>query len=210
MTRLLVLGASGPTGRQVVTQALQRGHEVTALVRSPGRLAITHARLRLVTGALPDDTRALSEAMRDQAAVISALGAGRSLKPNGLIARSMPLIVQAMVAAGVRRLVFTSAYGVGETIRDLPPVPRILIRLFLKEIYADKAAGEEILRRSSLEWTLVYPVTLANGPRTGRYRVGERLSLSGLPRISRGDLADCLLSLVENRTDLRKGLLVSS
>jgi putative NADH-flavin reductase len=209
MAKILVLGASGPTGQQVVAQALERGHEVTALVRGPGKLTVTHDRLRLVTGTLPDDGRALGDAMQGQAAVISTLGVGRLLKPNGLIARSMPVIVQAMEAAGVRRLVFTSAYGVGETARDLPIIPRILIRLFLRDIYADKAAGEEILRRSSLEWTLVYPVTLTNGPRTGRYRVGERLQLRGLPAVSRADVADLLLGQVDDGTFVRRGVLIS-
>ncbi len=158
----------------------------------------------------PTTARALSEALRGQDAVISTLGTGSSLKPEGLIARIMPVLVEAMQIRGVRRLVFTSAYGVGETMRDVPFMPRFLIGLFLKDIYADKAAGEEVLRRSSLDWTLVYPVTLTHGPRKGGYRIGERLTLKGLPRISRADLADCLLALVEGGTFIRRGVLVAS
>lgn len=211
MARILVLGATGPTGRQVVAQALDRGHEVTAFVRSPEKVAIAIAdRICVLRGSVTDDAQALSEAVRGQEAVISTLGVGQSLKPMGLIARSVPNIVQAMQKQGVRRLVFTSAYGVGETMRDVPLIPRTLIGLFLKEIYADKAAGEEVLRRSDLDWTLVYPVTLTNGTRAGGYRLGERLTLRGLPRISRADLADCLLSLVEGGTFIRRGVLVAS
>lgn len=211
MARILVLGATGPTGQQVVLQALERAHEVTVLTRSPKKLATRTADRICVlrSGNLPDDTRALSEALRGQEAVISTLGTGSSLKPEGLMARSAPVIVEAMRQRGVRRLVWTSAYGVGETIRDVPLIPRILMRLLLKEIYADKAAGEEVLRKSDLDWTLVYPVTLTNGPRTGGYRVAERLKLRGVPRISRGDLADCLLAQVEDRGSVRKGLLVT-
>lgn len=211
MPRILVLGGTGPTGQLVIAQALERGHEVTAFTRSPAKFATRTAdRICVLRGALPDDARALSEALRGQDAVISALGVGKSLKPEGLITRSMPVLVDAMKSRGVGRLVFTSAYGVGETIRDVPLVPRVLIGLFLKKIYADKAAGEELLRKSDLDWTLVYPVTLTNGARTGGYRVGERLKLRGLPRISRADLADCLLAQVEDRAFLRKGVLVAS
>lgn len=206
--KVLLLGATGPTGREVVAQGLERGLELTALVRSPERLRITHERLRIVTGDVTAGPEALTAAMRGQDAVISALGAGKSFKSGGLIARSAPAIVHAMEGAGVRRLVFTSAYGVGVTWRDVPLVPRILMRLFLRDVYADKAAGEEVITGSDLEWTLVYPVTLTNGERTGRRQAGERLALRGLPTISRADLAEFLLSQLDDRAYVRKGVLL--
>jgi putative NADH-flavin reductase len=92
-------------------------------------------------------------------------------------------------------------------------VPRIAIRTLLKDLYADKQIGEDELRRlgSDIDWTLVYPVTLTNGPRTGHYRAGERLTLRGLPRIARADLADFILTLMnDDRGYIRKGILVSS
>lgn len=210
MKNVLVLGATGPTGRQVVSQALERGHRVRVLLRNPGKLGPIGDRTQVVRGSLPEDKDALAEALRGQDAVVSALGVGNSLKPAGLIERSMPAIVQAMEGSGVRRLVFTSAYGVGATMRAVPLVPRILMRLLLREIYADKAAGEELLRRSSLDWTIVYPTTLTDGAGTGRYRAGENLTLRGFPRIPRADLARFLLDQVEDARYLRKGVLVSS
>ena len=208
--RVLVLGATGGTGQHVVAQALQRGYVVTALVRDPTRLTSVSDQLRIVTGSTTDNGDALADATRDQDAVISALGMGNLLKSSGLIARSVPAIVQAMEQHGVRRLVFTSAYGVGATIQDTPLLARIVIRLLLQDLYRDKAAGEEILRGSSLDWTLVHPVTLTNGPRTGRYRVGEHLVLHGLPRIARADVADCLLNQLEDPAFIKKSVLVSS
>jgi putative NADH-flavin reductase len=211
--RILVLGATGGTGQHVVSQGLQQGHSVTVLVRHPERLRLESDRLRVLVGSVTDDSHALHAAARDQDVVISALGVGSSLKSGGLIARSVPAIVRAMQTAGVRRLIFTSAYGVGETYRDLPLVPRMAIRTLLKDLYADKQVGEDELRRlgSDIEWTLVYPVTLTNGPRTGHYRAGERLTLHGLPRISRADVADFILSQMDDdRSFLRKGVLVSS
>jgi putative NADH-flavin reductase len=208
--RILVLGATGGTGRQVVNQALAQGHEVTAFIRRPERLPSQWAeRLRVVVGDVTGDTEPLAEAARNQEAVISALGTGKSLRSGGLITRSMPNIILAMEWHSVARLIFTSAFGVGSTWSDVPIVPRVLERLFLRDIYADKERGEEILRRSELDWTLVYPVALTNGPRTGRYRVGERLSLRGLPMISRADLADFMLTQIEDRKYVRKGVLIS-
>lgn len=210
--RILVLGATGGTGRQVVSQALQMGHEVTVFVRSPERLRMRSEGLRVVVGNVIEDIDALDAAVRSQDAVISALGVGNSLKANGLIAQSIPAIVRAMKSEGVRRLIFTSAFGAGETMRDLPLVPRLMIRYVLKDLYSDKNIGEAELLRTAhdLDWTLVYPVTLTNGPGTGRYRAGERLRLRGVPRISRADVAAFLLSQVEDATYMRRGVLVSS
>lgn len=210
--RVLVLGATGGTGRHVVSQALEMGHEVTAFVRSPERLNMRSDGLRVVVGNVVEDPASLDAVVRNQDAVISALGVGNSLKANGLIARSMPTIVRAMRGEGIRRLIFTSAYGAGQTMRDVPLIPRILIRFLLNDLYTDKNLGEEELRRADddVDWTLVYPVTLTNGPRTARCRAGERLRLHGVPRISRADVAAFLLTQLDDDTYVRRGVLVSS
>jgi putative NADH-flavin reductase len=207
--KLLVLGATGPTGRQVVSQALQQGHQVTAFVRDPARLPLVHERLRVVVGDVTDDRPTLREAVSGQDAVISALGVGLSFKSRDLTRRSMPKLVAAMETQRVSRLVYTSAFGVGPTWIDVPAVPRLMVKLLLRDIYADKAAGEDVLRRSQLDWTLVYPVMLTNGPLTGRYRVGERLALRGLPKVSRADVAAFLLSQIDDPTYIRKGVLIT-
>jgi putative NADH-flavin reductase len=208
--KVLILGATGGTGREVVSQALQLGHDVTVLVRSRERLTTPSDHLRVLTGSVPDDPQALAGAVRGQDVVISALGVGNSLKSSGLIARSMSAIVRAMEAQGIRRLVFTSAYGVGATRQDVPFLPRMVMRVLLRDLYADKQAGEDELRRSALDWTLVYPTTLTNGRRTSLYRAGEHLALRGFPTVSRADVAEFLLTQIEDRTYVRKGVLVSS
>lgn len=207
---VLVLGATGGTGRQLVTQALQQGHMVTALVRDPNRLALASDHLRVLAGSVTDDRPALATAMHGQDVVISALGVGKSFKSGGLIAESVPRIVRAMKDEGIRRVVFTSAFGVGETHRDVPLVPRLFIRLLLQDVYRDKDAGEAQLIDSELDWTLVYPSGLVDGAATGRYRVGERLPLRGFPRIARADVAAFLLTQIDNTTYVRKRVLISS
>jgi putative NADH-flavin reductase len=207
--KILVLGATGGTGQEVVSQALQLGHEVTAFARRPERLAHGSERLRLVAGDVTADNGPLSQAVQGQDVVISALGVGLSFRSGGLMARGIPRIVQEMEGHGASRLIFTSAFGVGDTWRDVPTLPRIFARTLLRDLYADKERGEKALRQSRLDWTLVYPAALTKGPRTGRYRVGERLKLRGIPKISRADLAEFLLAQVEDRSFLRRGVLIS-
>ncbi len=208
--KVLVLGATGGTGRQLLAQARERGHDVTVLVRHAERFGADAQGLRVLTGDVTSDRQALAAAVHNQDAAISALGVGKALRSGGLIARAVPAILHAMQAQGVRRLVFTSAYGVGETWRDVPIVPRILMRLLFQDLYSDKRVGDDLIQRSDLDWTLVYPTTLTNGPRTGRYQVGERLALRGVPKISRADLADFLLSQLDDRRFTRKGVLISN
>lgn len=206
--RVLVLGATGGTGQQVVSQALSNGHQVTAFVRHPEKVAARHDALRVIAGAL-EDAGALVGAMRDQDVVISALGRGQSFNPEGLMARCVPVILSAMTQAGARRLIFTSAFGVGEAVRGLPFLPRLFARTLLRGIYADKAISEAAIRASALDWTIVQPSALTNRPATGRYRSGEHLDLSGLPSISRADVAAFILSLLDDPSSVKKTLVVT-
>ena len=209
MKKLLILGATGGTGRHVFVKAANKGYDVTVLTRHPDNLPLGVVGVRVLTGDVLDDD-AVMRAMDGQEAVVSSLGVGNSLKSGGLIARSVPAILRAMERAGTKRLVFTSAYGVGETYRDVPLITRIMIAVLLRDLYADKKAGEDILRQSSLDWTLVYPSTLSNRPGTGQCRAGERLTMSGLPTIARADVADFLLTQIEDRKFVRRGVLISS
>ena len=196
--KLVILGATGGTGQQLVRQGLEAGHEISAFVRTPAKLPVQHACLQVVSGTLPDDEATLAAAARGKDAVISALGRGTSLTSTGLIQRSVPAILSAVLASGVSRLIFTSAIGVGDSVREAPLFSRVLIRLLLKDIYADKAAGEDLIRSCRLNWTIVQPAQLTNGPITGTYRVGEHLTLRGMPTIGRADLAHFMLSLLDD------------
>lgn len=122
--KLVILGATGPTGRQIVSQALEAGHHVTILARDRSKTPALHERLRVVDGDVRSHA-ALGEAMREQDAVISALGRGMSFKSENLIAESVPGILVTMQTQGIKRLMFTSALGVGDTYRDAPLLPRI-------------------------------------------------------------------------------------
>jgi putative NADH-flavin reductase len=204
MKRLLVLGATGGTGQHVVAQALEAGHEVTAYVRDPSKLQVKHERLHVVVGAIADDAVPFQQAMKGQHAVISALGRGLSLQSDHVIERCVPPMLSAMKAGGVSRLIFTSAIGVGDAYSEAPLFSKIVIRVVLKDIYPDKLIGENLIRQSDLDWTIVQPAGLTNGELTHRYRAGEHLRHRMFATVSRADLAHFLLSQLDDRTYVRR------
>ena len=207
--KVVVFGATGNTGLRFIEQALDKGHQVTAFVRNADAFAPRHERLRTVVGDTTGDPARVEAAIQGQDAVVSALGRRKTFSSEGLIAKSMAAIVPAMRRAGVRRIVLVSAVGVGETRHQAPLLPRLMYRLLLSDIFADKKAAEDALRAADLDWTIVYPVLLTDGPVTGRYRVGERLELRGFPKVSRADVAHFILSQLESGAWIRKGAMIS-
>lgn len=186
--KMLVLGATGPTGRHLVDCTLECGDSVTALVRNPAALGDLVGRVTVV----PGDATSLgdvSTAMRGQDAVLSTLGTGRSPFPRELFTRASAAVIDAAKQQGVSRLVWMSSFGVGDTFGSANVLQKIGYSTFLRWMYADKKIADERIRSSALDWTLVYPTGLTNGPAKGTYRVGERLQMKGAPMISRADVA---------------------
>lgn len=206
--KVLILGATGGTGRHALAEALARGHEVSVLVRDRARLPPGSERVVVHEGDARDP-ETVSTAVTGQDAVICVLGVGKSLKPEGLIASVAPHIVQAITRSGVKRLVFTSAFGVGQTIDGLPFVPRLMIATMLRRIYADKNRGEAVIRQCAADWTIVYPSMLTDKPKTGQIRHGGRLELRGLPTISRADVGAFLVAQLESQKYVRQGVLIT-
>ena len=178
----VVLGATGRTGRLVVEQAIAAGHTVTALVRSPEKLNTGNSNLRVISGEATDAS-AVSRALKGADAVISTLGGKGSL-----IADSTQAIVTAARAAGVSRVVVLSSWVVERSQMDV--MTRFLTGITMGPVIRDKSAGEHVLRQSDLEWTIVYPSLLTDGPATGSVAVlpeGAKRRMS--ERISRADVA---------------------
>jgi uncharacterized protein YbjT (DUF2867 family) len=179
---LLVLGATGRTGRLVVEQALAAGHAVTALVRSPEKLTMRNSNLRVVTGEATDPL-AVSRALQGADAVISTLGGNGSV-----IADSTQAIVKAARPAGVSRVVVLSSWLVERDRMDA--VTRLLTGIAMGPVIRDHTAGEQALRRSDLEWTIVYPSMLTDGPADGSVAIlRERAKRRVWQKISRADVA---------------------
>jgi putative NADH-flavin reductase len=194
---VVVFGSAGGTGRQIVEQAREQGHDVTAFTRAEH-------------GDVTADRDAVSRAIRGQDAVISALGRGNSLKSEQLMSRAMNVILPAMEREGVRRLIVVSAFGVGDSFYEAPFMARIFFRTLLRHIYADKLIADDFVRRSGLDWTLVYPTRLTDGARTGRYRAGEHFEPGSATSISRADVAAFVVKQLTDKSWLRKTVIIST
>jgi uncharacterized protein YbjT (DUF2867 family) len=199
---LVVLGATGRTGRLVVEQALAAGHTVTALVRSPEKLPLASPNLRVVTGHATD-TAAVSRAMEGADAVISTLGGKGSV-----IADSTQAIVSAARKAGVSRVVVLSSWVVERDRMD--SVTRLLTGIAMGAVIKDKSAGEQLLRRSDLDWTIVYASLLNDGPANGSVTVlPEHAKRSMSQKISRGDVAAWMIQAATDVQHSRRGVAIT-
>jgi uncharacterized protein YbjT (DUF2867 family) len=185
--KLLVLGATGPTGQIVVDQALAAGHSVRALVRTPGKLTATHPELEVITGQATDPAD-VAKAMAGVDAVISTLGAMKGT----VITDATKAIIAGSAQTGVRRVVMLSSFAVA---RDRLSGPtKAMTGLAMGAVIKDKSAAEDLLRDSDLDWTVVHAVRLSNGPATGSAKVlpdTARLHVSS--SISRADVATLLI-----------------
>jgi len=199
--KLLILGATGPTGRELVAQALQAGHEVAALARDPAKIT---AAVEVIRGDATDGA-AVAGASRGRDAVLSALGTGKSFRGD-VVSRA----AANLVAANVRRLLFVSAFGVGESFSEAAWQQRFFFRTLLRSIYADKAKADDTIRASNAEWTIVRPVMLTNRPRTGAYRIFEHVRPSGFPKVSRADVADFMIRELNERKWIRKTVVITT
>lgn len=212
--KLIVLGGTGATGRELVDLALREGHDVTAYGRRTGSLPVDHPRLRTVTGDV-SDAAALTETVRGGDAVVSTLGPSRgpgTLRGNTLIDTSTEALVSAAQDTGVSRVVVLSAFGVGESLRKASAVAQLVYRTLLADAFRDKVRGEARLTSSALDWTLAYPVTLTNQPPAGSYAatpLAETGRLPGLPRIARADVADFLLRAATSDAHSRETVVLS-
>ncbi|MEO6612748.1 MAG: SDR family oxidoreductase [Chitinophagaceae bacterium] len=201
--KILILGGTGPTGQLLVKQALERSHQVTVLARDPAKLNLSHQNLDVITGDVLDQAT-LTNSLKGKDAVLSALGKGKSLKSSHLITKSVTNLISGMKATNVNRVIMLSAFGVGETFQQANFIQKLIFRTFLKSIYSDKTKADSLLGQSPLDWTLVYPVVLTNGPLTSTYKVGEKLPMKGMPKISRADVAAFMLNQLNDNSYLRK------
>jgi putative NADH-flavin reductase len=201
--RLLVVGATGGTGQELVDQALARGHRVTALVRRVAPLRAPRAGLTLVEGD-PLDPYAVGATLVGCDAVVSAIGP-RSAGATTVVQSSARALVASMTPSGARRLLILS---VGLLFPDAGVIGSVLRQTFLRGVTGDSEAMEAIVRASDLDWTIVRPPRLTSGPRTGCYAVtADRLppaSGGSTASLRRADLAHFLLDEVERAEYVRK------
>ena len=202
--RVLIVGSTGGTGRQLVAQALERGYEVTALARDPAALAMEHPRLTVMRGDVLDP-RSVDAAVRGQDVIVSALGHKRFFYPTRIQSAGTANLLAAMTTHGVRRFVCETSLGLGSSAGRLGLLfTFFVIPVVLPFYFWDKARQERVIAASAADWVIVRPGALTNGPRRGRCRHGATVgNMLWGGRISRADVADFMLNQLESDTYLR-------
>ena len=201
--KLLVFGATGGTGRQCVDQALSQGQQVTAFVRQPAALTAQHPNLTIIQGDITDQD-VVQRAIPGHDVVISALGTrgGPAVLPEGT--RN---ILEAMASHGVRRSLWVSSFGAGDSLQQMSWLSQTLIvKGLLRQAIQEKNAQEQIILASGGDWIIARPGGLTDGPLTGTYRVTGPGDKVGRPSISRADVADFMLKNLADDRYVRKAV----
>jgi putative NADH-flavin reductase len=214
---IAIFGASGATGTLLTQRCLADGHDVRALLRTPEKFPLRD-QVHVIQGS-PFDLTSVSETIEGADAVLSALGA-KSLKKEDVLERAVPQIVAAMQKSlsetkPVRRIIVLGSAGASPTALDKQPpwrrwiVQNIIYNTFLKWPVASQISQWNDLSHSNLDWTMVMPPMLTNGPARGTYRIdGDALPPNG-SRISRADVADFIMQQIDNPQWIRRGVYLS-
>jgi len=226
--KVVIFGSTGKTGVELVKQALEQGHSVTAFVRDPARLAVENDNLTIVTGDVFNPSSVV-KAIEGQDAVICALGAGSDLKKTTVrttgtinIINSMQknnikrLIVVTAMGVGeswnknnIKRLIVVTAMGVGESWNTLSFFNKFFFATLLRSSRDDHETQEAAVKESDLDWTIVRPSGLTETPRTGIYDVGENI-LATTSKIARADVADLIIKEVEENALIGKAVTITN
>jgi putative NADH-flavin reductase len=190
--KVAVFGATGPTGRQFVEQALAHGHDLSVLVRP--------------SSSAPDGTDAIVGDVLDPDAVATTIGGADAVVcilglPKGqgtVVSEGTGNIIQAMEAGGVSRLVAVTVHGLNDSKADAGFFGKVIVGMLAKSRFEDRTRQEQVIFDSPLEWTVVRPARLVDGDRTGEYDLAPKLKTGMSAKVRRADVADALLELVES------------
>jgi putative NADH-flavin reductase len=210
MDKIILFGATGGTGLQVVRQALMTGHKVTVVVRNPDKFRVSNNNLEVIKGDVLEPTTFVN-LLKGMDAVISCVGS-KPFAKTVVYSKGMSNIIEAMDKAGVHRVVCISA---GAAV--VPPDTSFLLRFFVKNtlqrifkyMYADMLLMEKNLNESDLNWTVIRAPRLTNGRLKGAYRIALHNSLHVLSTISRADLAYCIIKLLNDQKTYENKVEVS-
>ena len=207
---ILIFGATGGTGRELVKQALAQGHHVTAFARNPSKVTTQHENLSVVQGNVLDYS-SVERAVKGKDAVLSALGHKKWFIKTTILSDGTKNIITAMEKQRVRRFICETSLGVGDSRGRLGLYYTFFVIPFIVYFYfKDKGLQEKYIAQSSLDWVIVRPGMLTNGPRRGVYRhgfdIGSRIFSV---RISRADVAEFMLKQLTDDTYRRKLVAVA-
>ncbi|MEM6846242.1 MAG: SDR family oxidoreductase [Bacteroidota bacterium] len=208
MKQIIIFGATGGTGKELVEQALNSGYKTTAFVRNPDKLLVKSSNLEIRPGDVLNYTDVKS-AIENHKAVYCCLGAPASDK-SGLREKGVRNIVKAMEETSTNRLICQSSLGFADSREVLPWYMKyIIVPLVLKNAFADHENQEKVIKESNLNWTIVRPANLTDGQLTEKYKYGfsnaERIKL----KISRADVAHFMLNQLEEKSYIREKVGIS-
>lgn len=196
--KLIIFGATGQTGQELVKQAIAHGHTVTAFVRNPDKLELTDEKLQIIEGDVLNQ-EAVNQAVQGQDAVLTALGT-ESLAYSGFLERSLLRIINAMKINGVERIGYVASAGVDQ---ELPGAQGLLAQQILKNPLKDHRQAIELLKQADVAYTVARPLRLMNGPLTGLYRQADTGVPEQAKQINRADVAHFLLEAIEQDEHVR-------
>ena len=206
---LLVIGANRGIGLRLVELAIEEGHTVTALVRDPARMPVRHDQLKVIKGDIRDEAT-VTRAVKDQEAVCLTIGIHPTRKPVNVFSHGARNVIAAMTQSGPKLLVCVTGIGAGDSKNHGGFFyDKIFNPLVLKTIYEDKDRQEALVRDASLEWVIVRPGFLTNGPLTGTYRALTDLAGVTAGKISRADVAHFILTEIQTKQYLFKTPLLT-
>ena len=215
--KILVLGATGRTGRFFTRKALEEGHSVTAYVRNPDKartLLGAHQNLTITPGTL-NDAKRLAAASAGQDVMVSLLGQKATVREflhSTFLQERLPLIMQTVTGAGVKHCVLLSAYGVGDTVRTASLPMRLVCKVIMRGIFTDKVRADALVAEYQPYISRAHPGRLTDKPGRGGVKVFDMASVErvpGIPTIAREDVADALLTIAENPQNAGTDFLVT-
>jgi putative NADH-flavin reductase len=193
--KLLIIGGTGGTGRELIKQALDSGHQLTALIRNPNKLRIVHPNLKVIQGNVLDIDK-VQEVVEGQEAVLSALGHKRFFIKTTILSEGTRNIIAAMEKYGVKRLICITSLGINDSRFKLGLYYTLfVIPVIVFFYFRDKAKQEKLIKSSKLNWTIVRPGQLTYGKKRGVYKHGPNTGNYLLTKmISRADVAHFMIS----------------
>lgn len=205
--KLAVFGATGKTGLEIVKQALDQGHIVTAFVRDAARLTIRDEHLTFVTGDVFDPV-SVAQAIQEQDAVICSLGSNE-LGRTTVRSEGTANIIKAMKENHVNRLVVITAMGVGESWSTLSLVNKLFFATLLRNTRQDHEKQEVLVKESDLDWTIIRPSGLTDDPLTESYAIGENIQ-TNTSQIARADVAHAIIKELQDNIFVHKAVTITS
>jgi putative NADH-flavin reductase len=204
--KIAVFGGSRGVGRQAIEQALAQGHVIQALMRNPDKFDLTHPNLTVLPGNVLQAAD-VAACVAGVEAVVCSLGSTGD-NPNNIVTLGTQQIISAMKAAGVRRLVVVTSIGVGDSKDQVPLAFKALMKTILRAAMEDKEGQETAVKASDLDWIIVRPGGLTDGPRTGQYSFGTQKTLKA-GQVSRADVAEFVLKQLTDDTFLHQTPAIS-